>query len=367
MKKWLIILFCACSWLCIPFQVKAQADVQDYFDYREVDQILEEIFPEGKLKFSELVSSITEGEFSWASLWKFFCQQFTYEFQNARKSLVQILLIVIVAAVFHNFSEVFQSQQTAEIGFLALYMIFVTICIGTFHSLLEAVSEGLTKLLNFFSALGPVYFMGVAITTGSATSIAFYNILLFIIYLAELLVNRLLLPLVQTFFVFRILNEMSKEEYLSKFGDLIQMLIKWILRVFLAGVVGISVIQGMLSPAIDSVKRSALLRGGEALPILGDAIGGVTEVMLGTAVLIRNGIGIAGVVICLAICLVPTLQMAGIVILYRLAAAVVQPISEKRMVNCIGNMADGASLLLQIILTSCALFLIVIAIVANTT
>ena len=57
--------------------------------------------------------------------------------------------------------------------------------------------------------------------------------------------------------------------------------------------------------------------------------------------------------------------IAAIVVLYRLLAAVVQPISEKRMINCIGNMADGASLLLQIVLTSGALFLIVIATVSN--
>ena len=179
--------------------------------------------------------------------------------------------------------------------------------------------------------------------------------------------TNILLPLVQTFFVLRILNEMSKEEYLSKFGDLIQMIVKWILRILMAAVVGMNVVQGMLSPAIDAVKRSALLRGGEAIPFIGDAVGGAAELMLGTVVLIRNGIGIAGVVICIAICLVPIVQMAGIVILYKLAAAMVEPISEKRMVNCIGNMADGASLLLQIIITICVLFLIVIAIVASST
>ena len=123
----------------------------------------------------------------------------------------------------------------------------------------------------------------------------------------------------------------------------------------------------MLSPAIDAVKRSVLKGGGEAIPIIGDAIGGITEVMLGTAVLIRNGIGVAGAIICVVICLIPIVEMAGVVVLYRFMAAIVQPISEKRMVNCIGNMAESASLLLQIILTSCALFLIVIATVSVST
>lgn len=354
-------------WLLIPISVNAQEEIEEYFDYRKVDNVLEEIFPKEKMKFSDLVSRITEGEMVWDVLWDFLREQISYEFQNAKKGMTQILLLVLVAAVFHNFAGVFHNQQVAELGFYVLYMLFITICIGTFRVLIDSVATGISNLLNFFRALGPVYFMGVAITTGSATSIAFYNILLFIIYLAEVVITNLLLPLVQTFFVLRILNEMSKEEYLSKFGDLIQMIIKWILRVFLAGVVGMNVIQGMLSPAIDTVKQSVLKGGGEALPIIGDAIGGVTEVILGTAVLIRNGIGVAGGVICIVICMVPIVQMAAIVVLYRLIAAIVQPISEKRMVNCIGNMADGAELLLQIVLTSCALFLIVIATVATST
>lgn len=338
-----------------------------YFDFQGVEEVLREIFPKEKIVFSELVMKITEGENIWETLWDYFVAQISYEFQSARGNMVQLLLIVLVAAVFHNFAEIYQNKQVSELGFYVLYMLFISICLGTFRVLLDSVSAGVSNLLNFFKALGPIYFMGVAITTGNVTSIAFYNIMLFVIYLTEVLVTNILLPLVQTFFILRILNEMSKEEYLSKFGDLIQMIVKWILRILMAAVVGMNVVQGMLSPAIDAVKRSALLRGGEAIPFIGDAVGGAAELMLGTVVLIRNGIGIAGAVICIAICLIPIAQMAGVVILYKLAAAMVEPISEKRMVNCIGNMADGASLLLQIILTICVLFLIVIAIVASST
>ena len=122
-----------------------------------------------------------------------------------------------------------------------------------------------------------------------------------------------------------------------------------------------------MSPAIDSVKRSILYRGGEALPVIGDAIGGAAEVVLGTAVLIKNGIGVAGAVICIAICMAPVIQMGVIALIYKLVAAMVQPISEKRMVGCISSMADGAEILLKIIFTSGVLFLVTIAMVASTT
>ena len=365
MKKWFLIWGCMCLWLLLPISAGAQESIEKQLDYGEVNEILEEIFPEEKLQFSDLVSKLTQGEQVGKLLWEYLRGTFSYEFAHAKKTMIQILLIVLVAAVFHNFAGVFQNQQSSELGFYVLYILFITICMGTFRFLIDSVAAGVSDLLQFFSALGPMYFMVVAITTGSASSIAFYNILLFIIYLADLLVQNVLLPLVQSFFVLRILNEVSKEAYLSKFGELIEMIIKWILRVFLAAVVGINLVQGMLSPAIDAVKRNVLRGGSEALPIIGEAIGGVTEVVLGTAVLIRNGMGVAGMIICIAICLLPVVEMTAIVFMYRLMAALIQPISEKRMVNCIGTMADGASLLLQIILTTAALFLIVIATVSN--
>ena len=75
----------------------------------------------------------------------------------------------------------------------------------------------------------------------------------------------------------RVLNDLSLEGYLTKFAELIELCVSWSLKTLLACVVGINVIQGMISPAIDSVKRSILTRGAEAIPGVGDALGGMAE------------------------------------------------------------------------------------------
>ena len=132
-------------------------------------------------------------------------------------------------------------------------------------------------------------------------------------------------------------------------------------------IIGLNIIQGLLTPAIDAVKRSLVLKGGEALPIVGDAIGGAAEVVLGTAVLIKNGIGVAGMIICLVMCLVPIIQIAITSLMYQLIAALIQPVSDKRMVNCVSSVANGSKILLKIVFTTGVLFLITIAVVATTT
>ena len=126
-------------------------------------------------------------------------------------------------------------------------------------------------------------------------------------------------------------------------------------------------VQGLLAPAIDTLKRSTLTRTAEALPWVGNVMGGVTEVVLGTAVLIKNGIGMAGAVIAVAVCAVPLIQMLIMAFMYKLASALVQPVSDKRITGCIGGISEGYEMLVQVLFSVGVLFLLTIAVVAAST
>jgi len=380
MKKIILAICILCFFITVPvYAAETSIDSEttntteeqlfSLFDFSEMDDFINDIFPDEKMGFRETVKGLISGEIKLTGefLWNLVSKQFFYEFKNTKSALVHVLAIVIVAAVFRNFSGVFQNSQISEMCFYVLYMLLITICLNSFRILITSATSGLSSLLEFLKLLGPVYFMAVALSTGSVTSIAFYNMILILICVVELVIQSFLIPLVQVYMVIRILNDLSTEEYLSKFGELLHTVIVWILRTMLGAVIGINLIQGLLAPAIDSVKRSVLLRGGEAIPIIGDVIGGASEVLLGTTVLIKNGIGVAGAIICIAICMAPVVQMAVVTLMYKLTAALIQPISEKRIVGCVSSMADGAEILLRVIFSSGVLFLITIAMVANTT
>ena len=110
-----------------------------------------------------------------------------------------------------------------------------------------------------------------------------------------------------------------------------------------------------------------MLKGAEAIPGVGNLLGGMTEVALGTAVLVKNGIGMAGAVICIALCVIPLVQTAGTALLYKLAAAVIQMVSDERVTGCVEAVGEGCQILLQIVFTVGVLFLLTIAIVAAVT
>jgi len=341
----------------------------DMFDFNEIDDVLKDIFPEERLSFSDILLSIISGDIdlSWESILDLIKDQLLYNFQTNKSMIVHILLIAIIAAVFTNFSNAFQSKQISEISFYILYLLLITICLNSFRVVIESVTASVDQLTLFIKVLCPVYFLAVAIAKGSVTAVGFYNLVLVLICLVEMLILNFLLPMVHVYIMMKVLNFLSLEEYLSKFAELLETLISWTLKTLLAFIVGLNVIQGLISPAIDSVKRNVITKGAEAIPVIGDAIGGVAEVVLGTAVLLKNGIGIVGAVICIGICAVPLIEMAIMTLVYKLTAAVIQPVSDKRIVGCVSSVAEGCQMLVRVLFTVGVLFLLTVAVVAAST
>ena len=132
----------------------------------------------------------------------------------------------------------------------------------------------------------------------------FYNLILFLIYISELVIVRFLFPVINVYIMVQMLGNLTEEDLFSEFADLLKKAVTWTLRTIVACIVGVNVVQGLLTSAIDTVKRSALTRTAEALPWIGNVMGGMAEVTMGTIVLIKNGIGMAGAFIAVLICAV---------------------------------------------------------------
>lgn len=339
------------------------------YDFKEIDGSLKELFPQEQLNFKETLMGILSGDldFSLRLLGRLVMNQIGYAFQSSRENLIHMLVIALIAAVFSNFSKIFQSRQISDISFYALYLLLIALAISSFEAVVDWVRGGIEALTAFMGVFCPLYFLAVSVAKGSVTSVAFYHLVLFLIFLTEALILNFLLPVLHIYMMVRVLNYLSEEDYLSKFAELIEMAVSWILKTVLACIVGLNVIQGLISPAIDTVKRSVITRSAEAIPGIGDAIGGMAEVAVGTAVLVKNGIGMTGAVISIALCVVPLVQVACIALLYKLAAAVIQPVSDKRIVGCIETVGEGCRLLLGVIFTTGFLFLLTIVVVAAST
>ena len=332
-----------------------QEELLDEFDFSDLDDSLKKMFPREKMTFRDVVETLVSGDLKKAGeqFTGFLFDQFFYELQTHRKLLVYLILIAVIAAVFANFSGAFGERQASEIAFYILYMLLIALCLNGFRL---AVSE--------MKVLCPTYFLAVTAASGSVTSMFFFEVVLFLIFLAEAVILNFLVPLVNVYMMIQVMGNLTGEEFLSQFAELLEKLTGWTLKTMLACVIGINVVQGILSPALDSLKRSFVTKTVEAIPGLGNMAGSVMDVVLGTAVLIKNGIGMAGAVIAAGICIIPIVKLLLLAFLYKTVAAVTQPISDKRITACIGGVSEGYEMLVKVMATTGILFLLTIAVVA---
>ena len=333
-------------------------------DFQELNEMLDELFPKDGMTFGELMDRLIRGEDVLETVGAFIKERCFDSLQAEKTMFLQILMLALIAAVFAQFSGAFSDRQISETGFYMLYLLLLTILLTSFGNILEETKEGLLLLTGFMKALGPVYFLAVAFATGSATSVVFYNLVLFLIYLVELVILHTLVPLIQVLVLMKMLNHLMPEDYLSKFAKLLESIVRWSLKTLMAGVIGVNLVQGLLAPATDLLKRSIWQKGVEVIPGAGQLLGGMTEVVLGSVVLIKNGIGVTGAIFCVLICAGPVLKMAVLFFIYKLIAAVIQPISDQRITGCIESIAESCGLLGTVLSSTAVLFLITIVVVA---
>lgn len=290
---------------------------------------------------------------------------FLYEHLLAdREVLFQVVLLVILAALFANFTNVFSGSQAGEASFYIVYMLLLALLIHSFGELSAELSGSLEDLTAFMQALMPSYFLAVTAASGTATAMVFYEMVFGVIYLTQVLLLKAVIPGIQAYVIIELINYLHKEDFLSKLADLLKTILEWTMRTITAVVIGMELIQNMVSPALDSLKRDVLGKTAASIPGIGNVINGATEVALGTAVLIRNCLGVMGIVVLVLLGLPPVIKLAMNSLVYKLLAALLQPVSDRRMTGCLSAMGEGCRLLLKVLLTLELLLLITIAILS---
>lgn len=347
-------------------QGNTQEQLLDSMELEKMQEAVNELLGEETFSVKESIKKALSGEepFSaehFGEIGKAFLYQ---QLLPDKKILVQVILLVLAASLFSNFTGMFGKGETGGISFYMVYLFLLTILMKSFGQMSRIISSGLEDFVFFMKALMPSYFLAVTAAGGVASAMIFYNMVLAVIYVIQVILLKLVVPGIHLFVLFQLVNYLHKEDILSKMAEFFKTILEWTLHTCVAVLVGMQVIQNMISPAVDSLKRDVIGKTATAIPAVGNAIDGVTEVALGTAVLIRNCIGVVGILVLLLLGLPPIIRLGVTTLIYKLLAAVVQPVADKRMTGCLSTMGEGCRLLLRVLLTVELLLFITIAILS---
>lgn len=356
-------------WFCFSLHAKA-ADVSmiEELEFTEIQESVDHILGDG-FQFKNTVLELIAGKqpLTLENFVEAVVEQLSGNWQMEKEILLSILVLGIAAALLANFSRIFQNQQIAEVSFEITYLLLFLTLLQVFSGAVEVTEEVLGSIREFMEALVPAFCLAVTFASGGTTAVVFYQFLLGLIYLIQWVISSGILVLIKIHIMLVFINHLTKEEYLFQMSEMVTKVIGWVMKSMLALVVGFNTVQGILNPAIDALKATTFSRTVEMIPGVGNIAGGVTDVVLGSAVLIKNGVGVAALAVIVFICLVPLSKLGILVLLLQLAAALIQPVSDKRMVGCVAGVGESIRLLFRAVFTTAVLFLLTIVVVTVST
>lgn len=113
--------------------------------------------------------------------------------------------------------------------------------------------------------------------------------------------------------------------------------------------VGLLSLEGTLSSSVDGLTaKTAKAAVSSFIPVVGKMLGDTVDTVMGCASILKNAVGMVGVIIIIGICIGPVLKLASLTIIYHLGAALCQPIADEKIVKLLEQMGGTFKILLAI-------------------
>lgn len=337
----------------------------EQFDFTELNEFLKKEEAGNVLTMEKVMEHLMKGELAKLAgeALESLKQVLFSEISVSGRLMGQVLALGLMGAVFTNFSMVFQGSQISETSFFMICMLLFTFLVASLMESMAVAAEVVTDILEFMKILMPSYFLAVAFAGGSMSAVVMYEFTLWVMAAGQWGLSSLILPLIRAYVLLGMSGNLVREEFLSKMTGILEQVTGWGLKTLPGLVLGFHLIQSLILPYVDSLKQGAVQKAVSMIPGVGQGAAAMTQLLMGSGVLIKNTMGMAAVVILLILIAVPVLKLLILMIMYQCVAAIMEPVCDKRLVECVSTAAKGQKMLLQTVVTAALLLVITVAVV----
>ena len=273
------------------------------------------------------------------------------------RGAASILLVAVACGVVDGFAQ--GTGKGAAFLPMAGALAVTLLTAGSLEDLIGLGAETIRELNVFSKALLPTLAAATA-ASGAVTTATFQQVTT--VFLADLLmelIDGLLIPLVYLYIGALAAGACLPENRLGAIAEALKKTVTWILTssllLFTVYLSTVRVIAGAADGASVKVAKAAI---SGAVPVVGGIIAEAAETVLAGAGMLKNTIGVFGMLAILAACAYPFLQLGVQYLLYKLSAFLAAAVGAPELCKLIDGLGGAFGLVLGMT-GSCALLLLV--------
>ncbi len=333
---------------------------------KEADKYTQNIY--GNINLSDIFSNIIKGKYKTNFIKSTIFTLFGKDIKESFRLMFNVLIIIIIHSVMKEIIENLGNNSSAKIAYFVQYLMIVTLVIQSFVSVLKITKEAIDNLSNFMNLLIPLLTTLILTTGCISISNIFQPALIFLSSMLGNFFNNFLMPVLLMSITFSIISNISDKVQLDKLSKFFKSSIVWILGILLTVFTCLISVEGTLSSSVDALTaKTTKAAVSNFIPVVGKILGDTTETIIGCSNILKNAVGIIGLIIIVGIVLIPLLKILTLWVTFCLTSAICEIIADNKIVKLTSQIADSYRILLAILFSVSIMFFIAITLVLKIT
>ena len=347
--------------------ISKQADILDIQSFLDVakENTKETL---GEINYSEIFTNLSQGKIEIIEVFPSIKNILKNELQNVLKTITTIFVIVLIHGIFKTISENLGNDSIGKIAYFVQYIVIIIYILETYSDLVIYVKDTIERLIDYTNILIPIL-MTLIMSTGNITTVSIIEPILLVVitFIGNFIIN-ILIPILLIGTVLSIASNLSPNISAEKISIFLKSSTIWILGFILTVFTGILSLQSVLTKNVDEVTIKATKNiVSSAVPVVGKVLSDTTETVLGCAVILKNSVGIIGIIVIIGITIIPLIKILSIMISFYLASGICQLVADEKIVKVLSQMGDTFKILLGMLAAVTAMLIIGTSIVIKIT
>ncbi len=318
------------------------SDVLDDYARANIDNAFENT----GIDANELIDRLSNGNFNidYNNVWDYIKTIFSDELKNNFGFISTVFILAMLSSLIENINNSFKNDRL--IKFIVVGSV-VSVLVGTTYETAQYSISITDRLILFINSFVPVITTFLATSGRVGTSGLLNPAMLGISSVISLVIKKFILPLSMISLVLRLTGGMTEKNHLVNFGNQIHKLLKWTLGLMFTVYVGIIGVIGVAAPKVDEITlKTTKYAVGNFIPYVGGMVADSVELILECSEIVKNSVGIAGLIGILSIVAVPCIIITAKVVAVNILGVAVSPVSNKQVVDSINSVSSTLSILL---------------------
>ena len=277
----------------------------------------------------------------------------------------KLLILAVLCAVLGQLQVAF-GGSVGKIAQVMTYLVLLSLALTSFQEALGVATGTIDRMVGLMQTLFPVM-LTLLISMGNLTSAALFKPLIMgSLTVLATMIKTVVLPLYFLAAVLRLFNHISEQFKLSKLAGLLEFAGKLSLGVIMTVFIGVMTVQGVTGGVTDSVVFRTAKYSADLVPVVGKFFKDAVELVITSGLLLKNAVGMIALFAIIVICVGPVVKLLAMILVFRVSAALIEPLGEKALADSLQDMSKSMIFILVTVASVGIMFFMTVAVVIGT-